>query len=246
MQLVFHISYYNILCIVIKSSAIYSSLHIYQVPPSYIFYFGPLLLITFASFFHAFNNTGLRILPVEGDHFLITRVVTLGFVREEILGSACCVWQETYIVTINATLFFAVFRFSDFQQRDFIFLKKSKLFLHIMLVIGHVVWCNLVSTNSILEIAFFPVSSLCVSLYFAYIKFTLCHCLCIKRIEVKFSYKIELKRSSITLKNTHCHKEWKNTERYTSRIVDIFAWPWNIWGGCTVNTSKQQKMVAFA
>ena len=29
-------------------------------------------------------------------------------------------------------------------------------------------------------------------------------------------------------------------------IVDIFAWTWNILGGCTENTSKQQKNGCFS
>ena len=31
----------------------------------------------------------------------------------------------------------------------------------------------------------------------------------------------------------------------TGGIVDIFAWTWNFWGGCTDNALKQQQMTVF-
>ena len=33
-------------------------------------------------------------------------------------------------------------------------------------------------------------------------------------------------------------------EGTTGRTVDICAWTWNLWCGCTGNTSKQGKMTA--
>ena len=42
----------------------------------------------------------------------------------------------------------------------------------------------------------------------------------------------------------HSHKKQKNG--LETQVVDIFTWTWNIWGGHTENTSKQQKMVVEA
>ena len=43
----------------------------------------------------------------------------------------------------------------------------------------------------------------------------------------------------------HSHKKQKDSLETQVVFVDIFAWTWNIWGRRKVNTSKQQKMVAF-
>ena len=43
----------------------------------------------------------------------------------------------------------------------------------------------------------------------------------------------------------HSHKKQIDSLETQVVFVDIFAWTWNIWGRRKVNTSKQQKMVAF-
>ena len=54
------------------------------------------------------------------------------------------------------------------------------------------------------------------------------------------------KNESIRLNSCHhSHKKQKDGLETQVVFVDIFAWTWNIWGGRTENTSKEQKMVAF-
>ena len=43
----------------------------------------------------------------------------------------------------------------------------------------------------------------------------------------------------------HSHKKEKDSLETQVLSVDILAWTWNIWGGHTENTSKQQKMVVL-
>ena len=54
------------------------------------------------------------------------------------------------------------------------------------------------------------------------------------------------KNESIYLNSWHhSHKKQKDSPETQVTFVDILAWSWNILGGRTENTSKQQKMVVF-